>query len=287
MTTNKQDKTLTEDQAFIQSLYDEVSDQDSDDLTEYPSKQLDHAILEAAHKAVSETPSDQQSNVQSLQPKANKRKKIAWYFPLATAASVLLVITVMNYQLNGPTNPVLETASTIDSTTQIKPNTPEMTSAQTMESDMFIVDVSDKQATKVQALTSSDKRLMSRSHEVEQPTKSKMSSSPRAEEEQAVSATQFLARNALKHEVLSKENMNSLESPTLLTYQHYQDLKSLSKDKKLYWRLRKKDKTSVVIELFQSEQASIFYQLNKDIFQLDESQSKKEKTFDEIIYRLE
>jgi hypothetical protein len=61
MTTNKQDdKSLEDDQDFIQSLYDDLCVNNGDTATqtviEYPtdqqSEQLDQRILEAAHKAV-------------------------------------------------------------------------------------------------------------------------------------------------------------------------------------------------------------------------------------------
>jgi hypothetical protein len=130
MTTNKQDeKSLEDDQGFIQSLYDDLCVNNSDTATQaviehptdQPSDQLDQRILEAAHKAV-EVPSQlidfsiqQTSNdVTSSQHLTNnidpvvKRKKIAWYYPMATAASFLLVLTIVNHQLNGPINPIYE-----------------------------------------------------------------------------------------------------------------------------------------------------------------------------------
>lgn len=114
MTTNKQDdKALAENQAFIQSLYDDLTDQ-NDDATEQPSKQLDQHILAAAHQAVAAKPtrhidatSNRQTggNVQELSQPVNKRKKMAWYYPVSMAASVLLVVTIVNLQLSDSINP--------------------------------------------------------------------------------------------------------------------------------------------------------------------------------------
>ncbi|WP_019615370.1 hypothetical protein [Psychromonas ossibalaenae] len=115
MATNKQDdKALAEDQAFIQSLYDDLSDHNGDYTAEQPSEQLDQSILAAAHKAVkakptlhSEKTADGQTDdkKQALNRPAEKRKKMAWYYPAATAASFLLVGLIVNHQLNGPINP--------------------------------------------------------------------------------------------------------------------------------------------------------------------------------------
>jgi hypothetical protein len=77
------DKTLRDDEAFIDALYQGhgVS------LTEQPSIKLDQQVLAAAHKAVNAKPS-----------LVLKHKK-AWYFPIASAASMLLVFSlVLNQQ---------------------------------------------------------------------------------------------------------------------------------------------------------------------------------------------
>ncbi|WP_028865623.1 hypothetical protein [Psychromonas aquimarina] len=115
MATNKQDdKALAEDQAFIQSLYDDLSEHNGDYTAEQPSEQLDQSILAAAHKAVKARPtlhiektSSRQTSdkKQELNRPADKRKKIAWYYPAATAASFLLVGLIVNHQLSVPINP--------------------------------------------------------------------------------------------------------------------------------------------------------------------------------------
>jgi len=83
-----QDKQLNDDEAFIQSLYDDLAAQESS-KEEQPSKAMDEKILAAAHRSVGYT------------PKLVNTKR-AWYVPIASAASVILVVSLFFNQLNDP-----------------------------------------------------------------------------------------------------------------------------------------------------------------------------------------
>jgi len=83
-------KQLSDDEAFIQSLYDDLSKGDSGESAEHqPGKELDDKILAAAHRAVTSTP-------------ALVIKKRTWAIPVASAASVMLVFSLFFNQLNDP-----------------------------------------------------------------------------------------------------------------------------------------------------------------------------------------
>jgi hypothetical protein len=88
----------------------------------------------------------------------------------------------------------------------------------------------------------------------------------------------------VKDELLNKQKLNSSLSPTILSYEKYKTLQAQSQQKTLYWLLQQETDSSYVIELFITEQTSIFYRLNKNSFQLNKSSEDKEKPFAEITY---
>lgn len=73
------DKSLAEDEAFIESLYDQLPDENT-------SAELDQRILAAAHREVLAKPQ-------------RIKKRSLWLKPMASAAAVLLVVSVSIYQL--------------------------------------------------------------------------------------------------------------------------------------------------------------------------------------------
>lgn len=84
-TENDEKKTQTStlqqknDEAFINELYDEVSEEKQSQ----PSELLDQRIISAAHKAV------------NVSNKAKSNRNLKWYSSLATAASLTLVISLV------------------------------------------------------------------------------------------------------------------------------------------------------------------------------------------------
>jgi hypothetical protein len=70
------------DEAFINRLYDEVSQE----AQSQPSELLDKRILSAAHKAINKS------------KKTNKKSHVSWYSTLATAASLMLVVSLVVLQ---------------------------------------------------------------------------------------------------------------------------------------------------------------------------------------------
>jgi hypothetical protein len=70
------------DEAFMNELYDEVSQEDQSQ----PSELLDQRIISAAHKALTK----------STKPKS--KSHVTWYSSLATAASITLVISLVVLQ---------------------------------------------------------------------------------------------------------------------------------------------------------------------------------------------
>lgn len=83
-----QNKQLDVDEAFIQSLYDDLETAEKS-TNEQPSSDVDAKILAAAHRAVISSPK-------------LVIKKRTWYVPVASAASLLLVFSLFFNQLDDP-----------------------------------------------------------------------------------------------------------------------------------------------------------------------------------------
>ena len=89
------DDRFLEDLSFIDDLYRDVQE---DIAQEQPSSALDQRILAAAHRQVNAKP--------ELVNKAKLIKRPRWMAPMASAASILLVVTVGYYQITDPAAPL-------------------------------------------------------------------------------------------------------------------------------------------------------------------------------------
>lgn len=124
MSIDKKDDKPQTDEEFIQSLYDELSEEELDPNApdtkaelELPGSELDQKILAAAYKAVAVKPHlisniEQPSVKETEQPSVNKtqrqpdekarRKTPKWFYVVAKAASVVLVVTLVIDQMDYP-----------------------------------------------------------------------------------------------------------------------------------------------------------------------------------------
>ncbi len=309
MANNKQDdKTQAEDQAFIQSLYDDLSDQQDDDPTEQPSKELDRRIIAAAHKAVATeqanpgTRPKNSNNVETLKQAAGKGKKIAWYYPAAMAASVLLLVTVVNHQLKTPIPPGYEAPSvSMDSVSRSRqsdplPGTmaekdlrsfsaqpePTLVQQQAVTDEIYAEDFDGTFADSEQALiasvelpVSADKKAIQGS-DIEQLPKAEMASEP--------DLTASQPRTESESVMVAAKAKQAPLSPTTLSGEEYKTLQAQSEQQSLYWLLRQEDDTSYVIELFITEHRSLFYRLHKNNFKLNSSSTDKKQPFAAITF---
>jgi hypothetical protein len=87
-----------------------------------------------------------------------------------------------------------------------------------------------------------------------------------------------------KDRLISKQKLNVPLSPTVLSHEKYKALQAQSKQKTLYWLLQQENDSNYLIELFETEQTSVLYRLNKNSFQLNKSSEDKRQTFAEISY---
>ncbi|MFT6925313.1 MAG: hypothetical protein ACJAZP_000893 [Psychromonas sp.] len=302
MVTNKQDdKALTEDEAFIQSLYDDLSDHKTEHQTDQPSEALDQHIIKAAHKAVETNPAP--SIDKALNRPAPKRRKVAWYYPVAMAASVLLVVTMVNHQLSGP---IYETPSVLmdnmESSEQSESlvaslaeknlstasdQTLRSSGAQPALTDKILIKESDaaffeRDQALIASAVSPDKKAI-----IEEQSKTAIVTAPltaKIQQSELVMTSKAEGGPSVKEKLLSKQQANSLLSPTALSHEEYKALQAQSQQKTLYWSMQQEDQRSYVIKLFKTEQTSVFYRLNKNSFQLKQSRDDKSQPFAEIIY---
>jgi len=130
-----------------------------------------------------------------------------------------------------------------------------------------------------------------KSSNIEPQSKSEIASEPfsttaaqQSADAESVMATKAKGAPSVKDRQLSKERLNSLLSPTALSHEEYKALQAQSQQKTLYWLLQQENDSSYVIELFKTEQTSVFYRLNKNSFQLNKSGEDKKQPFAKIIY---
>lgn len=255
--TNKQNKQLLEDQAFIDSVYKSLADDNAlytDD--ELPSELLDKRILSAAHKAVETSPILEEDQL------SNKRK--SWFFPMATAASVLLMLTVVQQQIN------LTYFSDGTQTTEMTSSMPELamsdsieTNNQELEAQFMAGQIKEKQYAAAQA-----------KKEVAASIQSKPSLARTKQSKSFNITTDDTSSDLLK--------INEKTPVIELTVEQYLLLKKDAEVTPLYWRLIAIQENSYLIQFQSSELKNVTYRLNKSRFKIDNTNRVETRLFSEI-----
>lgn len=341
MTTKKQDdQAMAEDQAFIQSLYDDLSLEKTDNINDgemdHPSVALDRRILDAAHKAVADNSALQQNdtidtknkpkndNVKTLPIPTKTGKKIPWYFSVATAASVLLMVTVVNNQLSAPNNPIFDSPSiSVDSMINSKQND---TSKQLEALESSELVMAENRLNKSTSAFADSQFVEIESEEVLAFEKENAVSSPTIEQDavnstsarqlflankQAVEAESQLSKNIasakrekraieekqakqslstkkaqailIEDNQLSTQKLSAHLTAVNLSNEKYKILQAESHLSPIYWSLQQETESSYIIELLTTEQASVFYRLNKNNYQLNDTMINEKHEFSKII----
>lgn len=274
MTMNKQDdKALAEDHAFIQSLYDDVLNHDKE-RSDHPSEQLNQRILAKAHKAVGtkpilcldETSTPLTNNKEATLSQATKhQKKTAWYYPLATVASLLLVAILVKHQLYNPMTPIDE----IDSLVMMEP----IVGTKQSKSSTPPAEMIRPSATR--SLFKKEKQISELNIAfVEGQRENKML-------QLAAVSTQQRTRKSKQHAKI--ESVNTSFS-IILSHEKYKSMQAQSTQKTLYWQLQHENSSTYIIELFNTATSSTFYRLDKKRFRLNKKDKNRKNSFSEIIY---
>lgn len=283
MTTNKQaDKTLAEDQAFIQSLYDDLASSDYRDEAEQPSGQLEQRILAAAKQEV-ETHLDEKmaavtsDNIKPLKRSAKKSKHSVWFYPATMAASVLLMVTVINQQLD--THIQAEFEAPLAS-----PAASETFSAAAPQAKSAIAPQASADMLSEAAPMQLSALQMEREADIAAQSQMLAKNELAAKQRLAKQALSKKAKVQQDSSNLVKLRINPALSASELTYKEYAELQTQSAQKRLYWLLKQEDESSYLIELWLTDTSSRYYRLNKNSFQLNSTPPFEAKAFAEITY---
>ncbi len=265
MSNKQQDKQLLEDQAFIDSLYQELADETDNPAEEQPSAQLDQRILAAAHKAV--------TTEQILKAQSKK----SWFYPIATAASAILMITLVGHQIYSPVTENFE-----------------MPLALTESAPAVDNEVAEMETSLDAAQFASDTLFVSDEEEINTAMAAAKMQPPAAKEAALQIAKQAKQSKAKRSSMKKEDKIEALKSipeqqklspatkPLPLTTKQYLALKAESQLHTLYWILMLETETSYIIELQNRDNPKTFYLLQKQQFMLDDIKSSVPKPFSDI-----
>ena len=262
------------DEAFINELYNEVSEEDQSQ----PSELLDQRIINASHKAVNT----------SNKPKGNNKFK--WYSTLATAASLTLVISLVvlqqsNILPNEQANNMLKQGVVLQ-----KPM------ASTSDNESFadqevVVEQIDYQAqvgysampsqvenaiattTKISnTIKIAAKERMVRATQYEKKAQLSKQKSP---ERMMAESPVFMTHSNQIEERKAKEEKTEIIDLSIKQLQQYILLnENLNAEDRWLWSFESENDIEYIIDIFRDEEQYIQYRLDKAIFKIIEIPSQ-------------
>jgi len=305
------EQQLRDDEAFINSLYDEVErEQNHKQSTAQPSELLDRRIINAAHQVI------------NVKPATNKKQsRLTWLNGLATAASLTLVISLVVQQQGQILPPADSAVSLINNKSSIDsgPAAAPINSKQSFDTEMLstkafeisgppiaeqtgarlaalsneTVERKEKsQFTTTKILTTSkyekvlvEGGLQGYSLAKKQTTpaysQTEMSEPIVADAQQSSSSRQKVTKGNLTAPIKQSSPMMSLVSAaapiefkafTIELFEQYKTQNnSLVRSKKILWSLIEEQKNSYDIRLYQADNTVIYYRLDKTDFVINET----------------
>lgn len=258
-----QDKQLNDDEALIQSLYDDLAAQDSSSA-DYPSKAADDKILAAAHRSVRSS------------PKIVITKR-AWYVPVASAASVILVVSLFFNQLQDPVmqSELSFSGNSLTEAVQYNDEANEgvniETSAPMLQHTPALSVKSEERLFKQKGINKkqqSVKRISQQGKEEKKQLKRMAASSYRTS-----SSDELLLETTEATQIKEVRELTplSLERPiTLMTKQVYNQLINL----KSHWLFISEDKEFYLIQVVKKGDENRLYKLDKKAYYINRSMQK-------------
>ena len=260
------------DDAFINELYNEMSEEDQSQ----PSELLDQRIINAAHKAV-EKPN-------------NSRSNLKWYSSLATAASLTLVISLVvlqqsNIVPNEQANNMLKQGITLQKP-MISSNDNESLADQEVVAEQMDYQALASYSAMPNQMTNSiantskvtgttkmaTKERMVRITQYEK--KAKLSKQKSAERMIAASPV-FMAHSNQLEESTTKEDKTEIIDLSIQQLQQYILLNdNLNAEDQWVWSLESESDIEYIIDIFRNDEQYIQYRLNKAIFNIIEMSSQ-------------
>jgi hypothetical protein len=235
------------DEAFINELYNEVSEEEQSQ----PSELLDQRIINAAHKAVEK-------------PK-NSRSNLKWYSSLATAASLTLVISLVvlqqsNIVPNEQANNMLKQGITLQ-----KP----MISSKDNESladQEVVAEQMEYQARESYSTKMATKERMVRTTQYEK--KAKLSKQKSFERMIAASPV-FMAHSNQREESKTKEDKTEIIDLSIKQFHQYILLNdNLNNEDQWVWSLESENNMAYMISIYQNKLQPLQYSLDKSTYKI-------------------
>jgi len=263
---DKQTQTLTmqqqSDEAFINELYDEVSQEDQSQ----PSELLDKRIISAAHQAINT----------SNRPK--RKSHFTWYSKLATAASVTLVISLVSLQQdNIPSNELadimLNKGATLQESIKSELEKVPFSDEKTMTAELDFQEQANSPAisTQLASTIANDTKLVTNervSRTMQYENKTMLSKQKSAKRMIASSPINMALIEKVKQEEVSRKNHKII----VLSIKQFQQFtlsnKSLSTENQWLWSLSSESNMEYIIDIFQNNQLPLRYRLGKTTFKI-------------------
>ena len=271
-----QQTQLQEDEAFINTLYQQFPP----DEDQQPSEFLDKRIIKAAYQAVTTEPS-----------KTNK-KKITWFHSLATAASLILVISLVFQQQN-------HILPSVDTSTNVVSNSQK---DKQISDDEMMTDEAVVVLSAAEPMMEKQGMVIQQSALAKSSTPTSITSTVIAVKNKPRKIENKGYRSAAKMQMINQQKVAvSKRSPpvkgpivqklTLAQYQFY-TVKNveLSVEKKIMWSLINEQADSYYITIYLADNNAANYRLAKTQFKLNalpvkthDSRILNKQLFSEII----
>lgn len=220
------------DEAFINELYNEVSEENQSQ----PSELLDQRIINAAHKATQKT------------KKTKIKSTTTWYSAIATAASLTLVVSLVVMQKsNVPPNEQAEMRF------MKEPSFQKSVASSDKNDSLADTEVMNEQSF-VRAMHYKEKTQLAKQKSVERMMVSPPANSP------------LLAKLAQTPEGQKKHKIIFLSIKQY--HQYILSNKDLAMKNKWLWSLDSESDTEYTIDIFQNDQQPLQYRLDKSIFEI-------------------
>jgi len=248
------------DEAFINQLYDQVSQEQQIQ----PSELLDKRILNAAHKAINN------SN------KPNKKSHIAWYSTLATAASLTLVVSLVvlqqgNILPNEQTDTLQKTDIVLEEGINATSDL-ESTSPQDVMTEHF--DYQKKPGYSAISEQVASSTIKKKQRATNERTLSAMQYKKQSKLVKQKNVAQMMAlppaANNLSAEIgITQEKELSIRLLSIKQFQQYASSnKTLNFQNQWFWSLLSENDMEYIINIYQNKQPPIQYRLDKLSFKI-------------------
>jgi len=260
-----QNKQLKDDEAFIQSLYDDLASQEPSQ-EEYPSKEMDEKILAAAHRSVGSS------------PKLVNTKR-AWYLPIASAASVILVVSLFFNQLN---DPVMQAEMSFSGNSPASSNPSEVAEQEELVSEqLYDVSPSDNsvqastemlQARPAMSVQSKESLLKHKGINKNQQAMKRISLQAKEERKQSkqLQASSYSALNDEKQLIETSKAVPEQISVIVMTQELFDKLVHMNS----FWLFVNEEKEFYHIEVVEQDSEKMLYKLDKKTYYINRSMQK-------------